>query len=114
MAIFSFIVHAPKGKRLLHHHFVSKLLNDLFGIQSRSGCSCAGIYPIYLLGIEDEYMDVFKEKILEEKRIFKPGYTRINFHFFISMKEIDYILDAIEFISNYGWLMLPHYKFELE
>ena len=53
VAIFSFIIHAPKGKRFLHHNFVAKLLNDLFGIQSRSGCSCAGIYPYYLLGIKE-------------------------------------------------------------
>jgi selenocysteine lyase/cysteine desulfurase len=25
----------------LHHHYVAALLNDLYGIQSRSGCSCA-------------------------------------------------------------------------
>uniref|UniRef100_A0A6P6XY07 Uncharacterized protein LOC113792331 n=1 Tax=Dermatophagoides pteronyssinus TaxID=6956 RepID=A0A6P6XY07_DERPT len=26
----------------LHHNFVCKLLNDLFGVQARAGCSCAG------------------------------------------------------------------------
>ena len=53
VAIFSFIVHSEEGHLLLHHHFISKLLNDLFGIQSRSGCSCAGIYPMVLLGVQD-------------------------------------------------------------
>lgn len=57
-------------------------------------------------------MEAFKKKILQEERVYKPGYTRINIHFFISKKEINYILDAIEFISKYGWLFLPHYKFE--
>jgi selenocysteine lyase/cysteine desulfurase len=28
----------------LHHNFVVALLNDLFGIQSRGGCSCAGSF----------------------------------------------------------------------
>ena len=36
----------------LHHNFVVALLNDLFGIQSRGGCSCAGPYGHRLLGID--------------------------------------------------------------
>ena len=35
----------------LHHNFVVALLNDLFGIQARGGCSCAGPYGHRLLGI---------------------------------------------------------------
>ena len=30
------------GDRYLHHELVVALLNDLFGIQARGGCSCAG------------------------------------------------------------------------
>ncbi len=36
----SFVVR--HGGRYLHHNFVVALLNDLFGIQARGGCSCAG------------------------------------------------------------------------
>jgi selenocysteine lyase/cysteine desulfurase len=32
IAIFSFIIYTPNRTRLLHHHFVALLLNDLFGI----------------------------------------------------------------------------------
>ena len=42
---------APAG-RYLHHNFVVALLNDLFGIQARGGCSCAGPYGHRLLGID--------------------------------------------------------------
>ena len=38
----------------LHHNFVVAVLNDLFGIQSRGGCSCAGPYGHRLLGIDLE------------------------------------------------------------
>ena len=45
LAIFSFLVRAPDSKnKFLHHNFVCSLLNDLFGIQVRSGCACAGPY----------------------------------------------------------------------
>jgi len=43
LSILSFVVKGPTGK-YLHHNFVVALLNDLFGIQSRGGCSCAGPY----------------------------------------------------------------------
>ena len=46
LAIFSFLVHVESVNRYLHHHFVCVLLNDLFGIQVRSGCSCAGPYVL--------------------------------------------------------------------
>ena len=38
------------GGGYLHHNFVVALLNDLFGIQARGGCSCAGPYGHRLLG----------------------------------------------------------------
>ncbi len=46
LAIFSFLIYVPSFKKYLHHNFVCILLNDLFGIQVRSGCSCAGPYVL--------------------------------------------------------------------
>lgn len=57
LGIISFVVALPphlihsrhEGKpQLLHHHFVATLLNDLYGLQLRSGCSCAGPYAFRL------------------------------------------------------------------
>ena len=39
--------------RLLHANFVVAVLSDLFGIQARSGCFCAGPYLHRLYGIDD-------------------------------------------------------------
>lgn len=44
LPIFSFVIKHQSSGRLLHHNFVSAILNDLFGIQSRGGCACAGPY----------------------------------------------------------------------
>lgn len=49
--IFSFLIRSRYGK-LLHPNFVTSLLNDLFGIQTRAGCSCASMFGQKLLGIE--------------------------------------------------------------
>lgn len=52
LSIVSFVVRAPEelGGGYLHHNFVVAVLNDLFGIQTRGGCSCAGPYGHRLLG----------------------------------------------------------------
>jgi hypothetical protein len=45
--------HTPQVRRLhLHNRFVTKLLNDLFGVQSRGGCACA-VRPA-LLGVSED------------------------------------------------------------
>jgi len=48
LPIFSFMVR--RGRYYLHYNFVSAVLNDLFGIQARGGCACAGPYAQHLLG----------------------------------------------------------------
>ena len=64
LPIFSFVIRAgPKG-RLLHHNFVTALLNDVFGIQSRPGCACAGPYAMDLLGIDESTARSFEESLV--------------------------------------------------
>jgi len=54
LAIFSFLIRHPVLKNyFLHHNFVCTLLNDLYGIQARAGCACAGPYAQDLLNIDD-------------------------------------------------------------
>ena len=44
LPIFSLVVQHRDSGRFLHHNYVSSVLNDVFGIQSRGGCMCAGPY----------------------------------------------------------------------
>lgn len=44
LPVFSFLVWHRDSGRYLHHNFVCAILNDVFGIQTRGGCSCAGPY----------------------------------------------------------------------
>jgi len=78
--IYAFVIKF--NGRLFHPNFVSALLNDLFGIQSRPGCSCASLYVQNSLGIDGCQIDILEKLILDGKEIFKPGYTRINIPFF--------------------------------
>ena len=55
LPIVSFLIQPIGMDRCLHYNFVSALLNDLFGIQSRGGCMCAGPYSQLLLGIPSSF-----------------------------------------------------------
>ncbi len=57
LKIISFLVR--HGERFLHWNFVAVLLNDLFGIQARGGCACAGPYGHRLLNISPAAAQVF-------------------------------------------------------
>jgi selenocysteine lyase/cysteine desulfurase len=111
LSIVSFVVRAPSG-RYLHHNFVVAVLNDLFGIQSRGGCSCAGPYGHRLLGIDIDRSHEFEREIAGGCEGIKPGWVRVNFNYFISETVFDYILEAVLLVAREGWRLLPDYRFE--
>mmetsp|Transcript_23623 Transcript_23623/g.31664 ORF Transcript_23623/g.31664 Transcript_23623/m.31664 type:complete len:174 (+) Transcript_23623:1439-1960(+) len=88
-------------------------MGDLFGIQTRSGCSCAGMYGLKLLGIDDDLGNVYLGALYEGLELVKMGYTRLNFSYFFN-DDVDYICHALEFIAKFGWFFLPNYEFEMK
>ena len=112
LSIVSFVVRTPSGK-YLHHNFVVALLNDLFGIQSRGGCSCAGPYGHKLLGIDIERSHEFSREIAHGCEGIKPGWVRINFNYFISEAVFDYVVEAVRIVARDGWRLLGEYRFDV-
>jgi hypothetical protein len=110
LSIVSFVVR-HRG-RYLHHNFMVALLNDLFGIQSRGGCSCAGPYGHRLLGIDLERSHEFEREISRGCEGIKPGWVRVNFNYFISEEVFEFVLDAVDLVAAEGWKLLPDYNFE--
>ncbi len=98
--------------RYLHHNYVVALLNDLFGIQARGGCSCAGPYGHRLLAIDAARSHAFRDEISHGCEGIKPGWTRINFNYFISDAAADYLIDAVDVIATAGYRLLPDYRFD--
>jgi hypothetical protein len=111
LSIVSFVVRRPGG-RYLHHNYVVALLSDLFGIQSRGGCSCAGPYGHRLLGIDIERSHEFEREIAHGCEGIKPGWTRVSFNYFISETVFRYLVDAVDLVATHGWKLLPEYRFE--
>lgn len=110
LSIVSFRIR--HGDRFLHHNFVVALLNDLFGIQARGGCSCAGPYGHRLLSVGPDESKGFRDVVGVGCEGIKPGWTRLNFNYFVSDTVRDYLVDAVALIAAGGYRLLPDYGFD--
>ena len=131
LPIFSFLIKHPHTGLFLHYNFVVALLNDLFGIQTRGGCACAGPHMQKLLGLDATLVRRFEALLVEDARldrvglrrghmeggqweVLRPGATRINIPWFASAEEVAFILDAVSLVAKEGWRLLPMYRFNNE
>ena len=112
VSIISFNIKDPRGA-YLHPKFVTTLLNDLFGIQSRAGCSCAGPYGHRLLNIDRELSHEYRHWIAKGYSGIKPGWCRLGFHYVMDDAEAQYVIDAVDFVGEFGHLFLSLYEFDL-
>jgi selenocysteine lyase/cysteine desulfurase len=94
----------------LHHDFVSTLLDHLFGIQNRAGCSCAGPYGHRLLGIDEATSGRYRAQIARGVLAVKPGWVRVSLPYYASEEEIEFVLQAIAFVAARGLTFLPLYR----
>jgi hypothetical protein len=111
LSIVSFVIRAPSGE-YLHHNYVVALLNDLFGIQTRGGCSCAGPYGHRLLNIDLDRSHEFERQIAGGCEGIKPGWVRVNFNYFVADEVVDYVIEAVRMVARDGWRLLGDYTFE--
>lgn len=100
------------GERELHYGFVVSLLNDLFGIQARGGCSCAGPYAHTLLGMDMAYSKRVEAAVTSGAGLLRPGWVRLNFNYFIDADELEYLLRALELVAEHGWRLLRCYRYD--
>jgi selenocysteine lyase/cysteine desulfurase len=110
LSIVSFVIR--HGGQYLHHNYVVALLNDLFGIQARGGCSCAGPYGHRLLGIDTAFSLALEREITTGCEGIKPGWVRVNFNYFIDEATFDYLIDAVRLVAAEGATLLPFYTFD--
>jgi len=100
------------GDRPLHYGFVVVLLNDLFGIQARGGCSCAGPYGHYLLGLDAESSAALREDVQRGNPVMRPGWVRLNFNYFLDTETVDYLIRAVLWIADHGARVQALYTFD--
>lgn len=97
LGIVSFIV------KHVHYNIVVQKLNDRFGIQCRGGCSCAGTYGHFLLGIDPARSLDILERLKAGDHAAKPGWVRLSIHPTTTAAEIDHLIEAVEAVSCPVW-----------
>ena len=88
----------------LHHNLAVRLLNDLYGIQVRGGCMCAGTYGHDLLGIGQQQSEAIRCSLDEGDVGAKPGWVRCSFSPATSEEEFAVLLEAVPHIAH-NWRM---------
>jgi selenocysteine lyase/cysteine desulfurase len=99
------------GTRLLHHAYVVALLNDLFGVQARGGCSCAGPYGHRLLSIGPAESEAIAAEVGRGRLGVKPGWARVSLPYYLADDVVDYIVEAVAFVARHGHRLLADYVF---
>ncbi|HUR86356.1 MAG TPA: aminotransferase class V-fold PLP-dependent enzyme [Solirubrobacteraceae bacterium] len=110
LSIVSLGLRDPRG--MLHPHFVVSVLNDLFGIQARGGCFCAGPYLQRLNDLDDEIVKEMECEVLRGHEGAKLGWFRVNFNYFVDDEVVDYIVDAVHLVAREGRKLLTLYRFD--
>lgn len=106
LGIVSFVIEG------LHYNLVVKLLNDRFGIQARGGCSCAGPYGHYLLGIDQEQSAALLQEVKGGNILAKPGWVRLSLHPTMTNEEVYTIIHAVRQIARHGQRWQEEYEYD--
>ncbi|TKZ19226.1 aminotransferase class V-fold PLP-dependent enzyme [Shimia litoralis] len=99
LPFLSFVPRSPDGQRLNYQTF-TRALSDLYGIQARGGCSCAGPYVHRLMGIDDAWSDQLRTEILAGDTSRKPGFVRLNLSVLMDDDTVDFILGSVAALTR--------------
>ncbi|MCF4097889.1 aminotransferase class V-fold PLP-dependent enzyme [Maritalea mediterranea] len=109
LPIFSFLITDAHG-RLVPHNFFTRALSDLYGIQARSGCACAGPYGHILLNIDQHQSQQVRDEIKQGNALARPGWVRLNFSYLFDDQKAGFIIDKVEELANSAGTYLDQYQ----
>ncbi|KAF8927446.1 hypothetical protein BGZ58_010392 [Dissophora ornata] len=137
VAVFSLTIAVPKflsrdqkQPLQIHYALLSTIMNDFFGVEMRGGCMCAGPYASQLLKFDAEKEDAFWRLLLGGDAGFndavrpnihkqdlyskslKPGFVRFSFSYFARKKDVEFVVQSLEWVAQYGYLLIPIYKLD--
>jgi len=126
LPILSFMVSHPQTGRYLHHNFVASVLNDVYGIQARGGCACAGPYAMDLLGLSETNASALHLALAEppfdrhalrrraeegwDTEPLRPGFVRLNLPITACEEAVEFVLEAVRQVCASAWTLLPQYR----
>ncbi|KAG9324445.1 hypothetical protein KVV02_006589 [Mortierella alpina] len=126
----------------IHYALLSTIMNDFFGIEMRGGCMCAGPYASKLLQFDAAKEATFWRLLMGEtghdgeddnddgddkgahrqqqkrqqrdlrSKSLKPGFVRLSFSYFARDKDVEFVLQSLEWVAQYGYLLVPLYTLD--
>ncbi|KAG0003945.1 hypothetical protein BGZ80_004515 [Entomortierella chlamydospora] len=140
VAVFSLTIAVPrmlsrdKERPLqIHYTLLSTLMNDFFGIEMRGGCMCAGPYASQLLKFDADKEAAFWRLLMGydkdpnsdnnrpctnihqmdlHSKSLKPGFVRFSFSYFAKDKDVEFVVQSLEWMAQFGYLLIPLYKLD--
>lgn len=109
LPVFSFRVRDLERGGYIHQQLVTRMLSDLYGVQARGGCACAGPYAHRLLEIDETQSEMLRQGILSGEELKKPGWTRLNFSVLMSTEKVDRIIAAVEDLASNPYPVADYY-----
>jgi selenocysteine lyase/cysteine desulfurase len=82
------------------HFLAAAILGYEYGIGVRSGCFCAHPYILHLLGLSPEEATMVRQRMIAGDKSEMPGLIRVSFGLYNSHNDVDYLLDALRYISS--------------
>ncbi|KAG7529666.1 hypothetical protein FFLO_05510 [Filobasidium floriforme] len=76
---------------------------------ARDGCFCAHTYMADLLEISED-AGTRLQSLSTDQRVYREGAIRVSFPWFQSNETVDYVIEAVAWISERGWRFLPDYQ----
>jgi selenocysteine lyase/cysteine desulfurase len=98
LPIFAFLVRNREGQ-IQHHKTFTTRLSDLYGVQARGGCACAGPYGHRLLNVDRATSEMLRGEVLAGQEMSKPGWVRLNFSYLMDDITAQYIIDSVNALS---------------
>ena len=112
LPIFSFLVCGASGE-MVHQQLFTRMLSDIYGIQARGGCACAGPYAHHLLGIEQAESELLWAELQAGHEMEKPGWVRLNFSYLMDEDTVNYIIDSVNALTCIAEDIAPRYQVDI-
>ena len=98
LPIFSMLIKDSAGN-VVNSEQVTRDLSEVYGIQARGGCACAGPYGHRLLEVDEAHSAALRCEILAGHDELKPGWVRLNFSYLMSDETVRYIIKSVQALA---------------
>ena len=102
LPIYSMLVRNSAGN-VVSSEQITRDLSEVYGIQARGGCACAGPYGHRLLEVDEAHSAALRCEVLAGHDELKPGWMRLNFSYLMSDETVRYIIESLqELVGSYA------------